>query len=94
MSDDEAEEAPPLVCAIAKPLADAKLTKKVLKVVKKGARLSRVPLHGTVSIGIDNVSCSACWLLIFLLGCAAAKGKQVRRGVKEVTKALRKKTQG
>jgi len=43
MADDEeveaGEEAAPevLVCAIATPLADAKFTKKVLKVVKKGA---------------------------------------------------------
>jgi hypothetical protein len=34
MSDDEAEA--PVVSIIAQPLADAKLTKKVLKVVKKG----------------------------------------------------------
>ena len=33
MEDDEVDEAPPIVCAIAKPLADSRLTKKVLKVV-------------------------------------------------------------
>jgi hypothetical protein len=41
MSDDEAggADAPaPVVSIIANPLADAKLAKKVLKVVKKGAR--------------------------------------------------------
>ena len=36
MSDSEGDAAP-VVCAIAHPLADAKLAKKVLKVVKKGA---------------------------------------------------------
>ena len=35
MSDSEGDAAP-VVCAIAHPLADAKLAKKVLKVVKKG----------------------------------------------------------
>lgn len=40
--DDSAgeEETAPVVCAIAKPLADSKLTKKILKVVKKGAALA------------------------------------------------------
>ena len=37
VEEEEADdEAAPLVCAIAKPLADSKLTKKILKVVKKG----------------------------------------------------------
>ena len=37
MDDEDGPEAPPpIVCAIAKPLADSRLTKKVLKVVKKG----------------------------------------------------------
>lgn len=48
-----------LLCSIATPLADEKLTKKVLKVVKK-----------------------------------AAKQKYIRRGVKEVVKALRKDKKG
>ena len=48
-----------LVCAIAKPLADDKLTKKVLKLTKK-----------------------------------AAKRKQLKLGVKEVIKAVRKDVKG
>ena len=40
MSDSEGDAAP-VVCAIAHPLADAKLAKKVLKVVKKGAAAAR-----------------------------------------------------
>lgn len=40
MSDAE-EEAPVVVSIIANPLADAKLTKKLLKVVKKGAAASK-----------------------------------------------------
>jgi len=47
------------ISVIAKPLADEKLCKKVLKLAKKGA-----------------------------------KRKQIKRGVKEVVKALRKNTQG
>lgn len=47
------------ISVIAKPLADEKLGKKVLKLAKKGA-----------------------------------KRKQIKRGVKEVVKALRKNTQG
>lgn len=47
------------ISIIAKPLADEKLCKKVLKLAKKGA-----------------------------------KRKQIKRGVKEVVKALRKNTQG
>ena len=47
------------ISVIAKPLADEKLCKKVLKLAKK-----------------------------------AAKRKQIKRGVKEVVKALRKNTQG
>lgn len=47
------------ISVIAKPLADDKLCKKVLKLAKKGA-----------------------------------KRKQIKRGVKEVVKALRKNTQG
>lgn len=47
------------ISVIAKPLADEKLCKKVLKLAKKGA-----------------------------------KRKQIKRGVKEVVKALRKKTEG
>lgn len=35
--DEVGEEESPSVCVIAKPLADSKLTKKILKVVKKGA---------------------------------------------------------
>mmetsp|Transcript_35877 Transcript_35877/g.49790 ORF Transcript_35877/g.49790 Transcript_35877/m.49790 type:complete len:149 (+) Transcript_35877:123-569(+) len=49
----------PILCAIAKPLANEKLAGKVLKVIKK-----------------------------------ATKRKQVKRGVKEVVKAIRKKTSG
>ena len=37
--EEEAEEETVHVCAIARPLADAKFTKKILKVVKKGAQL-------------------------------------------------------
>ncbi len=53
------EEKVKFCSVIAKPLADEKLCKKVLKLAKK-----------------------------------ASKRKQIRRGVKEVVKALRKKTKG
>ena len=43
MSDSEGD-ASPVVCAIAHPLADAKLAKKVLKVVKKGTAAGENPV--------------------------------------------------
>ena len=83
MSDSEGDAAP-VVCAIAHPLADAKLAKKVLKVVKKGAAAARnsprLPCGGA-----HNALASRP---------AASKAKCVRRGVKEVVKALRKQPAG
>ena len=46
MSDSEGDAAPD-VCAIAHPLADAKLAKKVLKVVKKGAAAAALRRRST-----------------------------------------------
>ena len=66
----------------ANPLADDKTTKKVLKGVKKGMRHSHCnPLH---TIKQDtNQTC-----------VTAAKNKTLKRGVKEVVKALRKSPAG
>uniref|UniRef100_A0A7S0VCD9 H/ACA ribonucleoprotein complex subunit 2 n=1 Tax=Polytomella parva TaxID=51329 RepID=A0A7S0VCD9_9CHLO len=58
-TDMKYDEKVKFCCAIAKPLADEKLTKKVLKVARK-----------------------------------ASKRKQIRRGVKEVVKTLRKDPRG
>lgn len=58
-SDQSVAASNAAISIIAKPLADDKLCKKVLKLAKKGA-----------------------------------KRKQIKRGVKEVVKALRKNTQG
>jgi H/ACA ribonucleoprotein complex subunit 2 len=82
MSDSEGDAAP-VVCAIAHPLADAKLAKKVLKVVKKGAAAAGDP------------PLAAQWGSPHALPRAAAsRAKCVRRGVKEVVKALRKQPSG
>jgi H/ACA ribonucleoprotein complex subunit 2 len=66
----------------ANPLADEKVTKKVLKSVKKGLRRPTTQsLHA-------RGQCTNC-------ACAiAAKNKTLKRGVKEVVKALRKSPQG
>ena len=97
MSD--ASDAPaPAVSVIAHPLADDKLAKKVLKMVKKGAcrAAPRYCLRGC------RGGCSRRALAFTLckpptrslLAPAASKAKSVRRGVKEVVKALRKKPAG
>lgn len=62
----------------AKPLANKKLNKKVLKTIKKGTNL---PTHLNVSVGVE---------IDFL----ASQAKELRRGVKEVVKALRKGEKG
>jgi hypothetical protein len=92
MSDDEAGGADtpaPVVSIIANPLADAKLAKKVLKVVKKGARsaacgAAAAAPRACVTRAAADAACRG----------AASKAKAVRRGVKEVVKALRKKPAG
>jgi H/ACA ribonucleoprotein complex subunit 2 len=63
----------------ANPLADDKVTKKVLKSVKKGILLC------------SSVQLGAHMLTQFIV---AAKNKTLKRGVKEVVKALRKSPQG
>ena len=90
MADEEeagGEQPAVLLSPIAQPLANEKLAKKVLKVVKKGE--SHVVLAGTRARSwvvrppapiIDALPSPA----------AATKRKSVRRGVKEVVKALRK----
>ena len=97
MSD--ASDAPaPAVSVIAHPLADDKLAKKVLKVVKKGAcdasprRCLRGGRGGCSRRADAGCSCTAPTRS--LLASAASKAKSVRRGVKEVVKALRKKPAG
>ena len=66
----------------ANPLADEKTTKKVLKGVKKGTRRSNCnPLH--IIKQATNQTCGT-----------AAKNKTLKRGVKEVVKALRKSPAG
>lgn len=64
----------------ANPLADEKVTKKVLKSVKKGT-------HGQER----NLSCRTSILILLF---TAAKNKTLKRGVKEVVKALRKSPAG
>ena len=87
------------VSAIARPLADLKTTKKILKTVKKGAcagggvRRSRGTVGGASArarrrVGARGLTSDAT------SSDAAAKAKQVRRGVKEVVKALKKDTKG
>jgi len=63
------------VSAIASPLASRKLTKKVLKAVKKGIA-------------------APYWFFQVLKIAAAAKSKHLKRGVKEVVKAVRKGEKG
>ena len=89
MSDAE-EEAPVVVSVIANPLADTKLTKKLLKVVKKGAAAS----SNTVTVPAGVLLRSLLTNAALMPRPAAAKAKAVRRGVKEVVKALRKKPEG
>ena len=62
----------------ANPLADDKVTKKVLKTVKKG----KATLEGSQEEKM------------LIEAMAAAKNKTLKRGVKEVVKALRKSPQG
>ena len=97
MSD--ASDAPaPAVSVIAHPLADDKLSKKVLKVVKKGA------CRAAARCGPPSACCGCSRRALesafrkqptrSLHARAASKAKSVRRGVKEVVKALRKKPAG
>jgi H/ACA ribonucleoprotein complex subunit 2 len=92
------------VCAIAKPLADIGFHKKILKVVKKGAappvpgRKTR-PSRGAIdrqSLAADSRHRPATALTTPPRPRvpAASKHKQVKRGVKEVVKALRKDVKG
>jgi hypothetical protein len=66
MGDDDeevGEEEAPIVCVIAKPLADSKLTKKILKVVKKGARACTSSRTVTISRGLlirDSQTLTLC----------------------------------
>ena len=106
---------------IAKPLADLKTTKKILKVVKKGTCVTMTWIDGggggwirwrdagrggariqhlgegencarseekKMKLETDDGVCA------FIHGETAAKAKQVRRGVKEVVKALKKDVKG
>jgi len=67
MAEEEVEVPQPQVSVIAKPLADAKLTKKVLKVVKKGASahsLAREPeLHSAATAAAGSRGGGRCALL-------------------------------
>ena len=65
----------------ANPLADEKVTKKVLKSVKKGMRRPTTQFYM-----LETNTLIAC--------ATAAKNKTLKRGVKEVVKALRKSPQG
>jgi len=70
--DDLYESRLPAQAAFAKPLANKKLNKKVLKTIKKG-------IPSFCSYGFHRV---------------ASQAKELRRGVKEVVKALRKGEKG
>ena len=92
--DDEGGELRP-VCAIAKPLADIGFHKKILKVVKKGARKTQPPPPRPPALAAPDRPMSTT--LTFHPAHpsnTASKHKQVKRGVKEVVKALRKDTKG
>jgi hypothetical protein len=95
-SDAVAEEMPMFVSPIAAPLANKKLTKKCLKLVKKGASgVYRCCLCGRVVLGgVGLRSLTLCDCGCVNMSCAAAKVKAIRRGVKEVVKALRKNEKG
>jgi hypothetical protein len=72
---------------IAEPLADKKLTKRILKLNKKGTFLTNLalspsPLHSFVNY------------FAFRFVSSASKEKGLRRGVKEVIKAVKKKETG
>jgi H/ACA ribonucleoprotein complex subunit 2 len=71
----------------ANPLADEKVAKKVLKGVKKGSSLLAV----STPLSIPKHEYTGESLLI---NFAAAKNKSLKRGVKEVVKALRKSPLG
>ena len=74
-----------LVCPIAHPLASKKATKKLLKLIKKGSRNY---------VGAGENYRLLCTPPQFVLRAAASKDKHVKRGVKEVVKALRKGEKG
>ena len=71
------------VSKIANPMAGKKLTKRLLKVTKKGTccKWRRGYVDGGLTRGDFG-------------GCVAAKAKALKRGVKEVVKAVRKGEKG
>ena len=92
--DDEGGELRP-VCAIAKPLADIGFHKKILKVVKKGARKTQPPPPRPPALAApDRPMFTTLTFHPVHPSNTASKHKQVKRGVKEVVKALRKDTKG
>ena len=92
--DDEGGELRP-VCAIAKPLADIGFHKKILKVVKKGARKTQPPPPAPEALAAHaRPMFSTLTSNPSHPSNVASKHKQVKRGVKEVVKALRKDTKG
>ena len=92
--DDEGGELRP-VCAIAKPLADIGFHKKILKVVKKGARKTQPPPPAPKALAAHaRPMFSTLTSNPSHPSNVASKHKQVKRGVKEVVKALRKDTKG
>ena len=119
-SEDEGDGALRPTAPIATPLADLKTTKKILKVVKKGARdanarreRERDARRSTVVDAngrrpranarerrggngriVENSGRGATTDETTGERETAAKAKQVRRGVKEVVKALKKETKG
>ena len=86
------------ICVIAHPLASDKLTKKCLKLVKKGqcaCFIMSFPCnkksHHDVFIWHNSLCVYVC---VFTFMHAAAKTKSIRRGVKETIKAIRKGEKG
>lgn len=81
-SDDVAPVKTEYLSPIAKPLADDKLQKKVRH------------MNASVPCNRQPVSNVGLCMQVLKLVKKAAKRKQVKRGVKEVIKAIRKKTKG
>ena len=69
------------LAVIAQPLANKKLHKKLLKMVKKGT-------NNTVLFWVMS------YILLIFSFLTAAKDKCLKRGVKEVVKAIRKNAKG
>jgi H/ACA ribonucleoprotein complex subunit 2 len=79
------------IAPIAAPLAGKKLSKKLFKTVKKGSSLLPPATTSLCAVG-GNLTC----LFVCLVGMTdlASKARQLKRGVKEVVKALRKGEKG